>query len=117
MERCDAERRIAEVRELGFSCVHRSGPSSERSSLAVPVPAGGDTLAALSVRFARSAVTPQIIMERFLPALRGAAHGIVECFERSSAKASPRHAAATALSNGHSTGHSTGLSLTETSIQ
>jgi len=113
MERCDAEHRIAEVRELGFACVHRTGPSSERSSLAVPVPAGGDTLAALSVRFARSAVTPQIIMERFLPALRDAAHDIVECVKRSSVNPSPRHTAGTA----RSTALDTALSLTETPIQ
>jgi DNA-binding IclR family transcriptional regulator len=89
MARVDAERLIVEVRGLGFSCVHRASQSSERSSLSVPVLAGGDTLAALSVRFARSAVTQQVIMERFLPALRRAAHGMVECFNRSSPPASP----------------------------
>jgi DNA-binding IclR family transcriptional regulator len=87
--RADAERLILEVRGLGFSCVHRASESTERSSLSVPVLAGGDTLAALSVRFARSAVTRQVIMERFLPALRRAAHGIVECFNRTSPPASP----------------------------
>jgi DNA-binding IclR family transcriptional regulator len=62
---------------LGYACVHQQGNSSERSSLAVPVRAGGDTLAALAVRFARNAVSQQVIRERFLPALRQAAHGIV----------------------------------------
>jgi len=81
--RADAERLIAQVRGLGFSCVQRAGQSSERSSLSVPVLAGGDSLAALSVRFARSAVTQQVIMERFLPALRRATQGMVECFNRS----------------------------------
>jgi IclR family mhp operon transcriptional activator len=84
VDRTDAERLIADVRSLGFSCVHRPSQSSERSSLSVPVLAVGDTLAALSVRFARSAVTQQVIMERFLPALRRAAHGMVERFNRSS---------------------------------
>jgi hypothetical protein len=81
--RADAERLIADVRSLGFCCVHRAGQSSERSNLSVPVLAGGDTLAALSVRFAGSAVTQQVIMERFLPALRRAAHAMVECCNRS----------------------------------
>jgi DNA-binding IclR family transcriptional regulator len=98
IERAAAERMIAEVRELGFSCVHRAGPASERSSLSVPVLAGGDTLAALSVRFARSAVTQPIIMERFLPALRQAAHGIVDCFNRSSPPSAPKRAAGAAWS-------------------
>jgi DNA-binding IclR family transcriptional regulator len=82
--RPDAERLIDEVRAVGFSCVQRAGQSSERSSCSVPVLAGGDTLAALSVRFARSAVTQQVIMERFLPALRHAAHGMVDSFNRTS---------------------------------
>jgi IclR family mhp operon transcriptional activator len=84
IDRADAERLIAGVRNVAFSCVHRPGLSSERSSLSVPVLAGGDTLAALSVRFARSAVTEQVIRERFLPALRLAAHGIIDCFNRNS---------------------------------
>jgi len=91
--RADAERLIAEVRSLGFSCVHRAGHSSERSSLSVPVIAGGDTLAALSVRFARSAVTQQIIMERFMPALRQAAHDIIECFNRTAPRSAAKRAA------------------------
>jgi IclR family mhp operon transcriptional activator len=99
MLRADAERLIVDVRKVGFSCVHRAGHSAERSSLSVPVLAGGDTLAALSVRFARSAVTQQIIMERFLPALRNAAHGIVECFERSSPKSTAKRSAAALLAN------------------
>jgi len=92
--RAEAERLIADVRKLGFSCVHRAGQPAERSSLSVPVPAGGDTLAALSVHFARSAVTQQIIMERFLPALRQAAHGIVDCFNRSSPESAAKRSGA-----------------------
>jgi IclR family mhp operon transcriptional activator len=95
--RPDAQRLIAEVRKLGFSCVHRAGQSAERSSLSVPVLADGDTLAALSVRFARSAVTQQLIMERFLPALRQAAHAIVACFNRSPRKSAAKHAGAALL--------------------
>jgi IclR family mhp operon transcriptional activator len=87
--RADAERLILEVRSLGFSGMQRAGQSSERSSLSVPVLAGGETLAALSVHFARSAVTQQVIMERFLPALRRAAHAMVEGFSRSSRSPAP----------------------------
>jgi DNA-binding IclR family transcriptional regulator len=97
--RADAERRIGEVRKLGFACVHRAGHCAERSSLSVPVLADTDTLAALSVRFARSAVTQQIIMERFLPALRRAAHGIVACVSHSSPKsAAPQACSALTVS-------------------
>jgi len=88
VDRAEAERLIIGVRSLGFAWRHPSEPS-ERSSLSVPVLAGGDPLAALSVRFARSAVTHQVVMERFLPALRRAAHAMVECFNRSSAPAAP----------------------------
>jgi hypothetical protein len=56
--------------------------------LSVPVLAGGDTLAALSVRFARSAVSQQVVMERFLPALRRAARAMVDGFNRHSPPAS-----------------------------
>jgi IclR family mhp operon transcriptional activator len=89
LDRADVERLIADVRSVGFSCMQHPSESSERSSLSVPVLAGGDTLAALSVRFARSAVTRQVIMERFLPALRRAAHAMVDCFNRSSPAPSP----------------------------
>ena len=77
MARAEIEARIADVVKVGFACVHRPGNSSERSSLAVPVLAGGDALAALTVRFARNAVSQQVIRERFLPALRRTAHGIL----------------------------------------
>jgi len=80
MARADAERLVMEVRGLGFACVSSPSESAERSSLSVPVLAGGDILAALSVRFARSAVTRQVIMERFLPALRRSAQAMVERF-------------------------------------
>lgn len=99
--RADAERLIVEARRLGFSCVHRASQSSERSSLSVPVLAGGDILAALTVRFARSAVTQQVIMERFLPALRRTAHGIVDSCTRSSPAAPLRTPPAVLASTAH----------------
>jgi IclR family mhp operon transcriptional activator len=76
--RAEIERQIAEVRRLGFAVVHRSGQSSDRSGLAVPVRADGDALAALVVRFAHSAVNQRVMMDRFLPALRRAARCIVD---------------------------------------
>ncbi len=75
--RPDIESRAAEIRRLGYACMHRAGPS-DRSALAVPLRAGGEALAVLAVRFARSAVNQQVIMERFLPALRRTARGIVQ---------------------------------------
>jgi IclR family mhp operon transcriptional activator len=85
--RAEIEARLADIRKVGYACIHRPGTSSNRSSLAVPVRAGGDLLATLVVRFARSAVKPPVVMERFLPALRQAAHLIVDRFERASAPA------------------------------
>jgi IclR family mhp operon transcriptional activator len=85
----DLEHTIAEIRRLGYACVHRGGGPSDRSGLAVPVRAGPDVLAAVVVRFARSAVNQEVIMERFLPALRRTARRIVEVFE---ASPSTRHA-------------------------
>jgi len=76
------EHRIAEIQGLGYACVHRPGRPSERSSLAVPVRTASGTLAALAVRFARSAVGQQVIMDRLLPALRTTAHAIVARFDR-----------------------------------
>jgi IclR family mhp operon transcriptional activator len=87
--RDDIEHRIAETRRLGYACVHRGGAPSDRSVLAVPVRAGPDALAAVLVRFARSAVNQEVIMQRFLPALRRAARRIVDEFE---ATPSTRHA-------------------------
>jgi IclR family mhp operon transcriptional activator len=80
LTRADVEKKIAEIRRLGYACVHRGGQPSDRSALAVPVCAGPDALAAVAVRFARSAVNHQVIMERFLPALRSTARCIVDTF-------------------------------------
>jgi len=85
MARDDLEHRIAETRRFGYACVHRGGAPSDRSGLAVPVRAGPDALAAVLVRFARSAVNQEVIMQRFLPALRRVARGIVDEFAASPA--------------------------------
>ncbi|MGA9026419.1 MAG: helix-turn-helix domain-containing protein [Steroidobacteraceae bacterium] len=84
--RSEIESRLAEIRALGYACMHGPRHASARNSLAVPVQAGEDTLAVLVVRFARSAVRQQTVMEQFLPALRGAAHAIVEAFHRPGAQ-------------------------------
>jgi IclR family mhp operon transcriptional activator len=78
--RAEFEKRIQEVANLGYAWVHRPGRVSERSSLAVPVQVSEDTLCAVVVRFARSAVRQQVAAEKFLPALRHTAHAIVEAF-------------------------------------
>jgi IclR family mhp operon transcriptional activator len=78
ISRAEAERRVTDVRAAGFACLHQPGDAAERSSLAVPVRAGPDALATVAVRFSRHAVSRQVVMDRFLPALRRAAHGIVE---------------------------------------
>jgi IclR family transcriptional regulator, mhp operon transcriptional activator len=74
------ERRVARVRETGYAWVHKPGRVAERSSLAVPVQASDDSIAALVVRFARSAVKQRVVLEKFLPELRTTAAHIVEAF-------------------------------------
>jgi IclR family mhp operon transcriptional activator len=74
------EKSIEAAKRLGYALVHRPGRLSERSSLAVPVQVGEDTLCALVVRFARSAVRHQVALEQFLPQLRETAHAIVAAF-------------------------------------
>ena len=61
--RPELEKRIQETRSLGYALVHRPGRVSERSSLAVPVRVSEDTLCAIVVRFARSAVKQQVAAE------------------------------------------------------
>ena len=84
-ERAAIESTLADIRKVGYACVHRQGTPSYRSSLAVPVCAGNDLLATLVVRFARSAVTQHVVMQRLLPALRHAAHVIEAGFEHAPA--------------------------------
>jgi IclR family mhp operon transcriptional activator len=76
----ELEAQVQEVSMLGYAWVHRPGRVSERSSLAVPVQVSEDTLCAVVVRFARSAVRHQVAAEKFLPALRQTAHAIVQAF-------------------------------------
>lgn len=87
--RPELEKRVQETRSLGYALVHRPGRITERSSLAVPVRVSEDTLCAIVVRFARSAVKQQVAAEKFLPAARQTAHAIVAAF---GAERSPRGA-------------------------
>ena len=80
MSRLQLERRVKEVRSLGYAYMHRPGRLTDHSSIAVPVQVSDDALAALAVRFARSAVSHQVVMEKFLPALRQTASDIVAAF-------------------------------------
>lgn len=75
--RAELERRLVEIRALGYACMRGPRHASSRDSLAVPVQAGDDALAVLVVRFARNAVRRQVVMEQFLPALRSTALAIV----------------------------------------
>jgi IclR family mhp operon transcriptional activator len=85
--RPELEKRIQETRSLGYALVHRPGRVSERSSLAVPVRVSEDTLCAIVVRFARSAVKQQVAAEKFLPAARQTARAVIAAF---GAERSPR---------------------------
>jgi DNA-binding IclR family transcriptional regulator len=81
--RAQIEARLAEIYALGYACMQGPGRASARNSLAVPIRTADDTLAVLVVRFARSAVRHQTVMEQFLPALRAAARAIVQAVDDS----------------------------------
>ena len=84
--RAELEQRIARTQKLGYAFIVRPGRFSERCSLAVPVQASEDAIVALVVRFAGSAVTRQVVLEKFLPELRQTAITIVEALKAQQAK-------------------------------
>lgn len=75
--RAELEQRIARTHKLGYAFVVRPGRFSKRCSLAVPVQASEDAMVALVIRFAGSAVTRQVVLEKFVPELRRTAVAIV----------------------------------------
>jgi IclR family transcriptional regulator, mhp operon transcriptional activator len=74
--RLEVERLLNETRAQGFGMAHRARRVSEEISLAVPVRAKERILAAVTVRYAASAVTLRTAVEQFLPKMRDVAQKI-----------------------------------------
>jgi IclR family transcriptional regulator, mhp operon transcriptional activator len=75
-DRLEVERLLTETRTQGFGMAHRSRRVSEETSLAVPVRARDRILAAVTVRYAATAVPLRTAVEQFLPKMREVAQKI-----------------------------------------
>jgi IclR family pca regulon transcriptional regulator len=74
--RSEIDRALEEVRNLGYSIVDQELEIGLRS-IGVPIRnKGGAVVAGLSVSVIESQITPEVIVERYLPALRDAADEI-----------------------------------------
>ena len=76
-ERTTLEARLREIRYRGFSTLDRRRQSTDATSIAVPVSVpGGPVRGAITLRFAKAALTLPVAIARFVPALREAAHRV-----------------------------------------
>jgi IclR family transcriptional regulator, mhp operon transcriptional activator len=75
-DRSEVERLLNETRHQGFGMAHRARRVSEETSLAVPVGSKDRILAALTVRYAATAVPLRTAVEQFLPKMREVAQKI-----------------------------------------
>jgi IclR family mhp operon transcriptional activator len=74
--RIEVERLLNETRTQGFGMAQRARRVSEETSLAIPVRAKQRILAAVTVRYAASAVPLRTAIEQFLPRMRDIAQKI-----------------------------------------
>src|ERR1700693_4748084 len=74
--RLEVERILNETRTQGFGMAHRARRVSEEVSLAIPVRAKNRILAAVTVRYAATAVPLRAAVEQFLPKMREVAQRI-----------------------------------------
>jgi IclR family mhp operon transcriptional activator len=74
--RVEVERLLNETRSQGYGMAHRTRRVSEETSLAVPVRAKERILAAVTVRYAASAVPLRTAIEQFIPRMREVAQRI-----------------------------------------
>lgn len=78
-DRTELERRVAAVRQQGYALVNEELEEGLRS-IAVPIHArSGRVVAAMNISGHASRVTPDYMIETYLPALRCAAEGIENC--------------------------------------
>ncbi len=80
LQRADLQRMLSDIKVQGYATATRSRRMVEEISLSVPVLLGDRVLAALTVRFASSAVPLKTGVERFLPKLRQFAAAIGRSF-------------------------------------
>jgi IclR family transcriptional regulator, mhp operon transcriptional activator len=74
--RAEVDRLLNETRTQGFGMAHRARRVSEETSLAIPVRAKDRILAAVTVRYAATAVPLRTAVEQFLPKMREVAQKI-----------------------------------------
>jgi len=87
---------LGQIRSLGYATSTHTRRLADEFSLSVPVPLNGAPPAALTVRFAGSAVPLQTGIERFLPKLRDSAAKIAASLSERPAEAHPDSAIETA---------------------
>ena len=80
LQRPDLQRLLSDIRAQGYATATRSRRMVEEISLSVPVLLNDRVLAALTVRFASSALPLKTGVERFLPKLRHTAATISRSF-------------------------------------
>ncbi|GIL41801.1 hypothetical protein TMPK1_40380 [Rhodospirillales bacterium TMPK1] len=78
--RTNVERQLDQVRQRGY-VVHEWSPTRQ-ASLAIPVLAGNQVVAVLSMRWITSALTEKQVVERYLPAMQDTARRISEAYLR-----------------------------------
>ncbi|HEY4339627.1 MAG TPA: helix-turn-helix domain-containing protein [Steroidobacteraceae bacterium] len=78
--RTEVEKILEQTRELGYATAVRTRRVSEEVAMSVPVLVGERVLAAISVRFAASAVPLRLAVERFVPKLLDTANVIRQRF-------------------------------------
>ncbi len=78
-ERTALESRLREIRNRGFSTFDRRRQSTDATSIAVPVRVPGGTVqGAITLRYAKAAMTLPAAVQKFVPTMREAARRIAE---------------------------------------
>ncbi|HXI49510.1 MAG TPA: hypothetical protein VNH39_13095, partial [Steroidobacteraceae bacterium] len=91
-DRGDLLRALAEIKAHGYATAIRTRRLIDEFTVSVPVPMSDRALAALTVRFAASALTLKAGLERFLPKLRQCAAKISTIFLEQQAEARVKNA-------------------------
>jgi len=87
LQRPDLQRLLSDIKAQGYATATRSRRMVEEISLSVPVLLNDRVLAALTVRFASSALPLKTGVERFLPKLRHTAATIARSFSEQQSEA------------------------------
>jgi IclR family transcriptional regulator, mhp operon transcriptional activator len=87
MQRADLQRMLTDIKAQGYATANRTRRLVEEISVSVPILPIDRVLAALTVRFASSALPLKVGVERFLPKLRQCAATISNLFSEQQAEA------------------------------